>query len=50
MEYQQDTEVLVRIAKALGDSTRFGILKYLRNQSCCFTGNLVEVFPSISKN
>ncbi len=25
--------------------TRIAILQYLENQSCCFTGELVEVFP-----
>ncbi|MFT6795920.1 MAG: DNA-binding transcriptional ArsR family regulator [Maribacter sp.] len=45
MEYQQDTEVLVRIAKALGHPTRIAILKYLGNESCCFTEKLVSTDP-----
>ena len=45
MEYQQDTEALARFAKALGHPTRIAILKYLENKSCCYTGDLVEVFP-----
>ncbi|NCO63808.1 MAG: winged helix-turn-helix transcriptional regulator [Flavobacteriales bacterium] len=43
--YSQDTEVLAKFAKALGHPTRIAILKHLENQSCCFTGDLVEVFP-----
>jgi ArsR family transcriptional regulator len=43
--YSEDTEVLAKFAKALGHPTRIAILKYLENQSCCFTGDLVEVFP-----
>ncbi|MFD0761907.1 ArsR/SmtB family transcription factor [Lutibacter aestuarii] len=45
IEYHKDTEQLARFAKALGHPTRIAILKYLKNQSCCFTGDLVEVFP-----
>ena len=45
MEYQRDTEALACFAKALGHPTRIAILKYLENQSCCYTGDLVEVFP-----
>lgn len=43
--YSEDTEVLAKFAKALGHPTRIAILKHLENQSCCFTGDLVEVFP-----
>ncbi len=43
--YQEDTETLAIIAKALGHPTRIAILKHLENQSCCYTGDLVEVFP-----
>jgi ArsR family transcriptional regulator len=43
--YTRDTEVLAKFAKALGHPTRIAILKHLENQSCCFTGDLVEVFP-----
>ena len=45
INYQKDTEALARFAKALGHPTRIAILQYLENQSCCFTGELVEVFP-----
>lgn len=45
IEYREETEVLARFAKALGHPTRIAILKYLGNQSCCFTGDLVDVFP-----
>ncbi len=43
--YKEDTEELARFAKALAHPTRIAILKHLENQSCCFTGDLVEVFP-----
>jgi len=45
IEYKDGTEQLARFAKALGHPTRIAILKHLQNQSCCFTGDLVEVFP-----
>ncbi len=45
IKYNQDTEALAKFAKALGHPTRIAILKHLENQSCCFTGDLVEVFP-----
>ena len=45
IEYEEDTEALAKFAKALGHPTRIAILKHLENQSCCFTGDLVEVFP-----
>ncbi|APQ18962.1 ArsR/SmtB family transcription factor [Maribacter hydrothermalis] len=45
IEYQKDTEVLAKFAKALAHPTRVAILKHLEKQSCCFTGDLVEVFP-----
>lgn len=43
--YDKETEELAKFAKALGHPTRISILKYLDNQSCCFTGDLVDVFP-----
>ncbi|MBU3011891.1 metalloregulator ArsR/SmtB family transcription factor [Polaribacter vadi] len=43
--YQQNTKVLATFAKALAHPTRIAILKHLENQSCCFTGDLVNVFP-----
>lgn len=45
INYEQDTEALARYAKALAHPTRIAILKHLEKQSCCFTGDLVEVFP-----
>lgn len=43
--YKEDTEQMARFAKALGHPTRIAILKHLENQSCCFTGDLVDIFP-----
>jgi DNA-binding transcriptional ArsR family regulator len=43
--YKKDTEVLASYAKALSHPTRIAILQHLDKQSCCFTGDLVEVFP-----
>lgn len=43
--YSEDTEQTARFAKALSHPVRLTILKYLNNQSCCFTGDLVEVLP-----
>ena len=45
IDYLAETEQLARIAKALGHPTRLKILIYLENQSCCFTGDLMEVIP-----
>jgi len=45
IDYSQETELLARFSKALGHPTRLIILKYLSNQSCCYTGDLVEEFP-----
>lgn len=45
IDYSQETETLSRFAKALGHPTRLIILKYLSNQSCCYTGDLVEMLP-----
>jgi predicted transcriptional regulator len=45
IHYEENTEALARYAKALGHPTRIAILKYLDKQSCCFTGDLVDVFP-----
>ena len=45
IEYSQNTNDLAVFAKALGHPTRIEILKYLENESCCFTGDLVDVFP-----
>nr|BFF38507.1 metalloregulator ArsR/SmtB family transcription factor [Tenacibaculum mesophilum] len=45
IEYQNNTEALAKYAKALAHPTRIAILKYLEKQSCCFTGDLVDIFP-----
>ncbi|MGI9531914.1 ArsR/SmtB family transcription factor [Lutimonas sp.] len=44
-EYTEDTMVLSKFAKALGHPARIIILKHLSNQSCCFTGDLLDVLP-----
>jgi DNA-binding transcriptional ArsR family regulator len=45
IDYRVSTEDLAKFAKALSHPTRVAILKHLENQSCCFTGDLVDVFP-----
>lgn len=45
IEYSGNTEQLAQFAKALAHPTRIAILEYLDQQSCCFTGDLVEIFP-----
>ncbi|MBU2939899.1 metalloregulator ArsR/SmtB family transcription factor [Lacinutrix sp. C3R15] len=45
IKYKEDTKTLAKFAKALGHPTRIAILKHLEKQSCCFTGDLVDVFP-----
>lgn len=45
IDYQEDTETLARFAKALAHPTRIAILKHLESESCCFTGDLVDIFP-----
>jgi len=45
INYNKRTEELASFAKALAHPTRIAILNHLENQSCCFTGDLVEVFP-----
>ncbi len=45
IKYDKDLKQMARYAKALGHPTRLLILRYLNNQSCCFTGDLVEVLP-----
>ncbi len=45
IEYEMSIVELALIAKALAHPTRVAILKYLENQSCCFTGDLVDVLP-----
>lgn len=45
IDYSLETEQLARFAKALGHPVRLVILKYLSTQSCCYTGDLVDVLP-----
>lgn len=45
IDYKDNTEALAKFAKALAHPTRIAILKHLENQSCCFTGDLVDVLP-----
>lgn len=45
VNYQEGTEALALFAKALSHPTRVAILKYLNKQTCCFTGDLVDIFP-----
>ena len=45
INYHETTEELARFAKAISHPTRIAILRHLESQSCCFTGDLVEVFP-----
>ena len=43
--YKDETEKLAKYAKALAHPTRIKILNYLDSKSCCFTGDIVEIFP-----
>ncbi len=45
MDKNIDIEQLARFAKALGHPIRLTILQYLDKQSCCFTGDLVDILP-----
>ncbi len=45
IKYKNTTVLLAKFAKALAHPTRIAILEHLDNQSCCFTGDLVDVFP-----
>jgi predicted transcriptional regulator len=45
IRYELSSVELARYAKALGHPVRIEILNYLDKQSCCFTGDLVDVFP-----
>jgi len=45
IDYKENTQELAMFAKALAHPTRIAILKHLENQSCCFTGDLVDVLP-----
>jgi DNA-binding transcriptional ArsR family regulator len=43
--FDSDTTQLALFAKALSHPTRLLILKQLEKQSCCFTGDLVDILP-----
>jgi len=45
IDSDENLELIARFAKALGHPTRLLILKHLDNQSCCFTGDLVNILP-----
>ncbi|MEP5254591.1 MAG: metalloregulator ArsR/SmtB family transcription factor [Winogradskyella arenosi] len=45
MDTINESESLAKYAKALSHPTRLAILKHLENQSCCYTADLVEIFP-----
>lgn len=45
LNYNKDTEEVARIAKALSHPTRIKIIRYLAQQSYCFTGDLVDFLP-----
>ena len=42
---ENSQEEMAKFAKALAHPTRLEILRLLSTQSCCFTGDLVEVLP-----
>lgn len=41
----KSNEQLARYAKALWHPNSITILQYLDKQSCCFTGDLVDILP-----
>lgn len=41
----EKAEKLARFAKALSHPTRIQILQLLNSQSCCYTGDLVDILP-----
>ena len=43
--YNENVEELAKFAKALSHPIRITILKHLGNQSCCYTGDLVDILP-----
>lgn len=45
ISYSENSEQTARFAKALSHPVRLEILKLLSTQSCCFTGDLVDVLP-----
>ena len=45
IDHEANSIELAAFAKALAHPTRVEILRYLNNQSFCFTGELVDIFP-----
>ena len=45
IKYKEANLNLAKYAKALAHPLRIAILDYLDKQACCFTGDLVDVFP-----
>lgn len=43
--YKIQNKEIAMFAKALAHPIRIEILNYLDKQSCCYTGDLVDVFP-----
>ena len=43
--YDVEAIEMARFAKALGHPVRIEMLRFLESQACCFTGEIVEVFP-----
>ncbi len=43
INYLTETKELARFAKALGHPARIKILNYLEKESCCYTGDLLDV-------
>ena len=43
--FDSNQEEMAKFAKALAHPIRLEILRLLSTQSCCFTGDLVEVLP-----
>ena len=41
----EDQERFLKMVRAMGNSSRFEILKFLATHPGCITGNLVEVLP-----
>lgn len=45
IEFEKGAAQLAVFAKALGHPTRITILNHLEKQSCCYTGDLVDILP-----
>ena len=50
IEYTTQVKEVAKFAKALAHPTRIAILEHLDNQSCCFTGDLVDVITLAQSN